>query len=203
MLQYAAYCCSVLHLLRCVAVYYIVLQFVVLCCGVLQCVTVCFSVLQCVAVFCSMLQCVAVHCSALQCVAVCCSVLQCVAVRCSASEAGMCATQQARGFVGQVCESKTKRGGGGGQGDEIEDSKYKSWTRGHILGTGGFGIVFRAQLWSSLEFVAVKEVFSSGGREGGREAGREGGREAGRKGGREREMHTHSESVCEYVRVCE
>jgi len=55
-------CCSVSHVLQCVAV----------CCSVLQCVAVCCSVLQCVA-------CVAVCCSVLQCVAVCCSVLQCAA----------------------------------------------------------------------------------------------------------------------------
>jgi len=90
-------------MLQCVAVCYIVLQFVVreqlviikqdFCIAVhkecvfsvLQCVAVRCSVLQCVQcvpVRCSVLQCVAVSCSVLQCVAVCCSVLQCVAVCC-------------------------------------------------------------------------------------------------------------------------
>ena len=53
--------------------------------------------------------------------------------------------------------SNRRRSGVGESDDELED-KYKSWTRGHVLGTGAFGIVFRAQLTSTLEFVAVKEV---------------------------------------------
>jgi len=64
--------------------------------------------------------------------------------------------KRALGWVGKVRESDCQ--GGLSSRDEEIDEQYKSWTRGHILGTGGFGIVFRAQLWSSLEFVAVKEV---------------------------------------------
>jgi len=82
-------CYSVLHVLQCVSVCYIILglftdpmtfaaPFYVthMLLQVLLCVAVCRSVLQCVAVCRSVLQCVAVCCSVLQCVAVCCSVLQ-------------------------------------------------------------------------------------------------------------------------------
>jgi len=84
-------CCSVLHLLQCVAVCYSVLPCVAVRCSVLQCVAVCCSVLQCVFFvitkydsfmldtihsFCFILN---MCCSVLQCVAVCCSVLQSVA----------------------------------------------------------------------------------------------------------------------------
>ena len=62
-------------------------------------------------------------------------------------------------FAGRLRD--TRNGGGGDEGGKCEDridDQYKSWIRGPSLGTGSFGSVFRAQLWSSLEFVAIKEV---------------------------------------------
>jgi hypothetical protein len=70
--------------------------------------------------------------------------------------------KRALGWLGRLreCGPGRKGGGEGGESsrDEEIEEQYKTWTRGHVLGSGGFGIVFRAQLWSSLEFVAVKEV---------------------------------------------
>ena len=57
---------SVLH---CVAVCYIVLQCIALCCSVVHCVAVCYIVLQCVTLCCSVLHRVAVCYIVLQCVA--------------------------------------------------------------------------------------------------------------------------------------
>ena len=87
------------------------------------------------------------------------------------------AKQRERGCVGKLRErAGSDSVGGGALGDADMDSndgkggddgidggngiaaQYASWTRGHVLGTGPNGTVFRAQLWSSLEFVAVKEV---------------------------------------------
>ena len=103
-----------IHTYEHIAVYWSVLQFVVVCCGIFQCFThfvaTCCSVkdihsarqeaLDCsvkqfAAMRCSALQCVAVRCSVLQLkiaapqaekfwVAVWCSVMQCIAVSCSA-----------------------------------------------------------------------------------------------------------------------
>ena len=76
------------YVLQCVAVYFTVLQCVVMCRAScvstpgLQIVQNFGSVLYCVTVCCSVLQCVAVCCSVLQCVAVCCGVFQCCVAVC-------------------------------------------------------------------------------------------------------------------------